>query len=289
MHRRRDNLSSLIVFVLILFNIFIWYRIFADTPSRGETYFLDVGQGDSELVVLPGGAKILIDAGPASGRAAYSLKSVVSEFDRYIDLAVITHPQLDHFGGFLDLLDRYEFGGFIFNGRSNEPEAGAEWGALVSKIKQRGIPLITLAADDAIIYGESRVNILSPSREFLQSAELNDTGLVMLLKTPSLKYLFTADIGAGVEEYLANNFDLRADVLKIPHHGSRYSAGDGFLKKINPKIAIAEVGEGNSYGHPAKEVLGRLGELGSKIFRTDKNGTIKVVSSGSMLSVFTNK
>jgi len=289
MRRSVDTTSWLVILFLIFFNIFVWHQIFTGNNPGGEVYYLDVGQGDSELAVLSGGAKVLIDAGPISGGAAYVLSGAMPQFDRYIDLAVITHPQVDHFGGFLDLLDRYEFGAFVFNGRGNDPESGSEWRALMSKIQRLGIPLITLTAGDAIIAGKDRIDIFSPNAEFLQSAELNDTGLVLMLKTLALKYLFTADIGAGVEKHLAKNFNLSADVLKVPHHGSRFSTSADFLKKVNPKISVAEVGEGNGYGHPAKEVLSRLDELGSKIFRTDKNGTIKISVADDMLRVFTAK
>ena len=101
----------------------------------------------------------------------------------------------------------------------------------------------------------------------------------------AIKVLFTGDIGEKVEKYLTNNFDITADILKVPHHGSKYSSSEEFLAAARPKISSIEVGK-NSYGHPTDEVLNKLASIGSQIFRTDQNGTIKIVISENEINIF---
>ena len=286
--KRFDNLSFSVIILLLIADVFAWYWVAAGgADGRTRIHFLDVGQGDSELVVLPDGARILIDAGPAGAAATRAVRSVLPGYSRHIDLGMITHPQLDHFGGFLSLLDYYDLGAIVFNGREDGP--AAEWTALAAKIKERGIPLIVLGAEDSIRQGAAAIDILSPNAEFAGSGELNDTGLVALLRAPALRALFAADTGFSVENYLRQKFDLRADVLKISHHGSRYSSAADFLEAVRPKVAVAEVGAGNNYGHPTQDAMARIKAIGAAIFRTDQNGTVSIVSDGFKLGVFTGK
>ena len=100
-----------------------------------------------------------------------------------------------------------------------------------------------------------------------------------------IKILFTGDIGEKNEKYLADNFDIKADILKVGHHGSKYSSSDYFLKAVSPKISAIEVGK-NSYGHPTKEVLDRLALVGSRIFRTDQNSIVKLSVKGNEINIF---
>jgi beta-lactamase superfamily II metal-dependent hydrolase len=283
-----DSLSKAILLALIGCTIFVWFEIFAGKPSNvPRVYFLDVGQGDAELAIFPGNVKVLTDAGPDKKILAGLGDAIGS--DRYIDIGVISHPQLDHFNGFNYLLDNYRFGAFIFNGRADSPAAG-EWQTLMDKIKSRNIPLLTLGAGDKINYLDSEVDFISPNKDFIQSAELNDTVLVELVKMPAFKALFTSDAGFNIEDYLIkNNVNIAADILKVGHHGSKYSSSEEFLKAVNPKVAVVEVGAKNTYGHPAEEALSRIASIAAKIFRTDQNGTIEVLADNQKLKVYAEK
>ena len=287
--KRFDALTSVIILSLAGLLIFVWYDIlFTKSTSGAGIYFLDVGQGDAELLLLPQNIKILTDAGPDQ-KILQTIEKVLPRQDRYIDIAVISHPQSDHFRGFNYLLDNYRFGAFIFNGRSDSQKTG-EWQNLFDKIKAQKIPLITLARGDKISYRENQIEFLSPSYEFIQSAAINDTALVELIKTPAFKALLTSDIDVGVENYLVkNNIGLRADILKVSHHGSKYSSSGEFIEMVKPKLAIIEVGIDNKYGHPTKEALARLKSIISYVFRTDQNGTIEIVAENQKLKVYTEK
>jgi len=287
--KKPDSLSVTAVLALAALGVFVWWQIIFTRPAtRPEINFLDVGQGDSELLMLPGGIRILTDAGP-NQKILQSLESAFKAGDNYIDLAIISHPQLDHFNGFNYVLDHYRVGAFIFNGRSDTEAAGG-WPQFVEKIKSQKIPLITVSQGDKIKYGDSEIDFLSPGPEYAQSAELNDVGLVELIRTGGWRALLTADIGANIEDYLVKNWAaLRVDILKIPHHGSKYSSSAEFLNSVRPRVAVIEVGESNKYGHPTKEVLERLASAAAKIFRTDQNGNIEIFAENGKLKVFTEK
>ena len=178
------NLSWVVVLAVVGLNLFVWAQIiFLDRSISPKIYFLNVGQGDSTLVEFPTGVQILTDAGP-SKKVVGELGKILGETDHYIDLAIITHPQLDHFNGFNEILERYEVGAFIVNGREVDLP---EWKSLVAKISERKIPVIILAATDKIKNAENKIEILSPDQNFIQSGELNDTSLVELIQIKNLK------------------------------------------------------------------------------------------------------
>lgn len=287
-----DPASLLLAIGFITADIFLWYRVFfiaAPSPTQASVsprfYFLDVGQGDAEVVALPGGVTIMTDAGPDT-KVLESLPKALPQGDTYIDIAIISHPQLDHFGGYNFILDHYRVGAFIYNGRSASP-GNAAWSALVAKIKKKNIPLITLGEGDVIRYGNNEIDILSPDPDFAQSGALNDTGLVELIKAPPLRALFTADIGFNIESaLLAQHQDLRADILKIAHHESKDASSAAFLRAVNPRAAVIEVGAKNSYGQPASLTLGEIASSTSaQVFRTDRDGTISIWENNGAIEV----
>jgi len=236
------------------------------------------------LVILPNGPKILIDGGP-NNKVIANLASILRPTDRYIDLVMLSHPQTDHFTGLIDVLKRYRVGAFIFNGRSG---TASSWPELVRIIDENKTPTVVLAAKDKINYAGNKFNILMPDKNFIQSADLNETAIVALLQSQNSKVLFTGDADSKMEDYLAQRYNLDIDVLKVGHHGSKYSSGENFLRVTSPKIAVIEVGK-NSYGHPTSEVLNRLASVGSQIFRTDKDGLVKLIINNQKINIFKNK
>lgn len=282
-----NNRLILTISFLAFFDFLIWGLIvFWPADEALEVYFLDVGQGDSQLVVLPGNVKILIDGGP-DNRVLDALASVLRPTDRYIDLVVLSHPQADHFIGLIGALKRYSVGAFISNGQDGKANS---FNDLENVIRQNGIPAVVLAEKDRINYQNSRFDILSPSKNLLSSAEPNDAGLVMRLASGGAKILFTADIGANIEKELIRKYksELNVDVLKVGHHGSKFSSSEEFLTALTPKIAVIEVGRKNQYRHPTGEALSRLASAGAKIFRTDKNGTVKLTVDGNEIKMFSS-
>jgi beta-lactamase superfamily II metal-dependent hydrolase len=289
MSGKSHKTAAVVIVALAALDVLVWLRIASGAPrAAGEIHFLDVGQGDAILVVLPGGIKILTDAGPDS-RVRRELENALPEGDRYLDLVLITHPQLDHFGGLAELLRSYEFGALLWNGRAGEGGSADSWRELFREVQARNIPAVRLAKGDKIHAAASEIQILSPDKTLLASAELNDTGLIELVKTPAFKFLSMADTDLNIESRLVQDFDLSADVLKVGHHGSKYSSGEEFLRRVRPRVAVISAGRGNRYGHPAPEAIARLKAAGAAIFRTDKNGSVSLYLNGGKLELFAEK
>lgn len=273
---------TIIIFVLIVLDIAAWSSIvFGSFGKQLELYFFDVGQGDSEMIVMQGNAKILIDGGPDNGKAMQQIDSVVPWHDRYIDVVMISHAELDHFGGLLDVLERYAVGVIVYNGNGNDSESFKE---LATIIKAKKIPVIVLGERDSIRYRGNTIEILSANSSSKKS-DKNESAIVAKFIGEGTSVLFTGDIGKSTEQWLMQNKNIQADVLKIPHHGSKFSATLEFLKEVRPKIAIIEVGK-NSYGHPTKEALDRIKQTGAQLFRTDTNGMVKLVITDGVITKY---
>ncbi len=273
----------IIILFLVIFDFFIWGEIFFGGPNKNtELYFLNVGQGDSELIVFQNGVKILIDGGPTN-KVSTELSSLISPFNHYIDIIILTHPESDHFSGLIDTVKRYKVGAFIFNGENKNSN---NFDDLKKVLEKNSTKIITIAEGDKIKYLENRFETLSPNINS-NLTSTNENSLVLKLISQNLKALFTADIGEKTEKYLIQKYGdyLQADILKVGHHGSKFSSSENFLAMVLPKISVFEVGK-NSYGHPNEGVIERLKNLGSKILRTDQNGTIKIFVDSRKLNVY---
>lgn len=275
-NKRGKNFILFILFLLLAADIWLWNG--ALERELPEFYIFDVGQGDSEGIYLPGGVFMLTDSGPDS-KIVDALNEELPDLRR-IDLAFISHPQTDHFNGYRFLLNRYSFGAFILNGRSDP--GVKEWDELISEIRKRNIPVITVGAGDSIRYGGNEVKILWPNADFRESGELNDTGLVEYVSTTDWRALLTADTGQNVEAIFASS-SLPADILKIGHHGSKYSTGSGLLDSVWPRLAVIGVGANNSYGHPAPQTKKLLQRYEIPFLETDTAGSVKIYKSGGTL------
>ncbi|HEY4523887.1 MAG TPA: MBL fold metallo-hydrolase [Candidatus Paceibacterota bacterium] len=271
-----ESKTALIIISFLFLDAFLWYSVWASSLVNPKLYFLNVGQGDSQLIRLPGpngrGIKMLIDGGPGKSVLG-ELQASLPANDRYIDLLIITHAEADHLDGFIEVLKRYEVGAFIYNGRGKDT---VNWATLASELKDKKIPVIIVGEGDRIRYGSELFTFISPGPEFMKSEALNDTGLVSLLLSNGVRTLFTADIDSRVEDFLLDKYDLNIDILKVAHHGSRFSTTQNFLDHTMPKIAVIQVGKSNKYGHPNAEVIQRLVSSGARVFRNDEHGRVVV-------------
>ncbi len=284
-----ENLSKKLyipILCLFILNIFIWNLIFSSQTGI-KLYFLNVGQGDSELIEFSNGTfsnpvHILIDAGVGNGEALKNLDRIISPFSKRLDMALATHAQLDHFGGFMDIFQKYKVGYFISNGKPNTTKS---YESLMNIIDSQKINKIKLVEGDLISYRDYKLKILSPDAPSLASKELNDGCLVTKLESKELTALFTCDISSNIEDILVKKYNLASDILKVPHHGSRFSSSANFLSAVSPKVSIIEVGK-NTYGHPTPDALKRLSNSASLIFTTKDNGTILVEPINNLLKVY---
>lgn len=274
---------SLSFLVLIGFNIFIWHQVVFGKDSDLNLYFLKVGQGDSELIKLAGGVQALIDGGPDKS-VLFELDKVFPANDRSLDLVIMTHPQTDHFVGLADVIERYKVGAFIATGKEGESDA---WNNFENLLINKNIPIVLMKAGDKIKYQDNLITVLAPDKELMSSKELNDSSLVMKLESESIKVLFTGDAGFKTENKLTSFTDVKldVDVLKVGHHGSKYSTGANFLAATTPFISIIEVGK-NNYGHPTEAALNRLKQFGSQVYRTDEAGTVRLRARDGKIAVY---
>jgi competence protein ComEC len=252
---------SLTIFVFLGFSV-----IYLTRNKDFSVYFIDVGQGDSQLIRFSD-VDILIDGGPINGKLINQLGSILPYTDRYIDLVIMTHPQEDHFGGLIDVFKRYNVGAFLYNGQKGDSLALAD---LEKAIMNNSSKVVIMNSGDKIKYK----NLLFETIIDETQEDLNERSLVMKMSFNDINFLFTGDIGKKVENNIKNVVD-NIDILKVSHHGSKYSSSAQFLNVIKPKISVIEVGK-NSYGHPAFETLDKLEKINSKILRTDMLGTIKI-------------
>jgi competence protein ComEC len=262
--------------------------VVVDTPLGAgalEVHFIDVGQGDSALVLVPGGQVVLIDAGDTDAGPA-----VVTELRaagvKAIDLFVWTHPHADHIGGAMAVLDAFEVRRVLDSGY---PHTTATYKALLERVKAKGIAYeVARAGRDLDAGGGAVLHVLGPPEPLLSGtrSDPNANSVVLRLEYGAASVLFAGDAEAETEDkLLAAGAPLRADVLKVAHHGSRYATGAGLLAKVAPAVAVVSVGAGNSYGHPAPETLDRLTATGARVLRTDLAGTVLLRTDGTTIEV----
>lgn len=235
---------------------------------------LDVGQGDAILITTPSSQRILLDGGPDLS-VLERLGEDLPFFDRRIDLLVLSHTDADHLRSFPEILDRYDVQRVLMTGVARDTSA---YEAFLVAVDEAGVPVILADADHDLDLGEGvTIDVLWPDRRLYgeEVKEPNDASIVTQLRSGDREVLLTGDISSEVEtELLKRGYDLRSDVLKVPHHGSRTSSSTGFLLAVQPQLAIVSVGAGNSYGHPHPHVVARYASLGIPLRSTAEEGSI---------------
>ena len=251
---------------LVLFLAFSFLSV-AGEKIPFTHYFLSVGQGDSEVVIFRNGAVMLVDGGPPNGRAVREVGKILPFFKRSVDLVLVTHPEEDHFGGLIELLKRYKVGIVVTNGDENDTESYFEFTKI---LEEKNIKTIMVSEGDRIKQGDISFSVLWPNR--VRSEKPNENALVLLGEYGEYRSLLASDIPDSVEKEIIAKVSPLA-LLKVPHHGSKYSSSQDFLFALNPAVAVIEVGE-NNYGHPSPDTLSRLASVGAQILRTDRDGTV---------------
>ena len=275
--------------ILFFLNIACWQEVFVLASSNNlKVDFLDVGQGDSAFIETPEMHQILIDGGPGSSVLG-KLSENMPFWDRSIDLIILTHPESDHMQGLLNVLQRYKADYILWSGVKKSAPEYDEWIKVLAKQKNMGAKIIVAQAGQEIKAGNVFIDTLYPL-ENIEGKDLkntsNDTCVVSRLIFGKNSFLFTGDISSVTEKNIVNSKEnILSDVLKVAHHGSKYSTSDLFLQNVKPKIAVISVGAKNTYGHPTPETLQRLENSGIKIFRTDKDGDIKIESDGENIII----
>lgn len=278
----------LIVFTSAVFlvGMFLYQRAkFFD--GKLHVVFCNVGQGDGIFIRTPYATDILIDAG-GNDSILRCLSSHMPFWDRSIELAILTHPHLDHFAGFIDVIKRYSVKQFATEKLDNKTSS---YNTLQELIVRKNIKQTFVYGGDKFRMPDGVVfSIAGPSQFFLQQTSPGGTigesaefaSLVTNVTYGSFSVLFTGDSQVdGLREIRGVG---EIDILQVPHHGSKTGLDDNVIDQLSPSVAVISVGK-NKYGHPTAEVLHLLQSNGIKVLRTDQQGDIAIVSDGKNWSI----
>ncbi len=267
--------------LVILAAIFVWDAWFRDytqeMSAACEFHFIDVGQGDSTLI-LTQDAAVLIDAGPTD--AGEETVRYIRNYTDSIDYMILTHPHEDHIGGAVKIINNLKVKNVIMTDASNDV---VTFSRLIGVIEDSGVRV--LQAQPGNTYGADGINlqILAPLADF---DDFNEYSVVTRVEYKDVSMIVPGDAETRSEKLMLETYqqgELDADILKLGHHGSRTSSTPAFLAAVSPKWSIASCGLNNSYGHPHQQTLERTAELGIPVLRTDEMGSIVFATDGEKL------
>jgi competence protein ComEC len=242
-----------------------------------------VGQGDAILVEGGRGGRLLVDGGPDPDRLLVALDARLPPWDRRIDLLVLSHPHEDHVAGLALLLDRYRIGRTLEPGMIGPGPGYRAWQAGLQRL---GLQPGRLATGDRFGLDEIRFKVLWPDPDAVPreppdgGTAINNVSIVLLGEVGRQRFLLAGDIEEDIDPILVGRGLPRVDFLKLAHHGSRTSSTGPFLDAIRPRVAVASAGAGNPYGHPTKATIDRVAARGSRVLRTDRNGSVELTLNG---------
>lgn len=270
--------TAVLVIVAAIFVWDVWFRDYTqETSAACEFHFIDVGQGDSTLI-LTQDAAVLIDAGPTD--AGEETVRYIRSYTDSIDYMILTHPHEDHIGGAVKIINNLHVKNVIMTDASNDV---VTFSRLIGVIEDSGVRV--LQAQPGNTYGADGINlqILAPLADF---DDFNEYSVVTRVEYKDVSMIVPGDAETRSEKLMLETYqqgELDADILKLGHHGSRTSSTPEFLAAVSPKWSIASCGLNNSYGHPHQQTLERTAELGIPVLRTDEMGSIVFATDGEKL------
>lgn len=253
----------ILLVVACIFNAISYFSARKDLTIN----FLDVGQGDA-ILISQGDKQILIDGGPSGSRIMEKLGKYIPFWDRKIEVVIETHPDQDHIQGLLDVMRNYQIGEVVESKGESDTELYKKFKEIIDSKK---IESFTAEAGTEIkITDEAVLKIILA--ETGTAKDTNSASVVTELNFGDNSFLFTGDLPSEAENKFS---DIKTEVLKVAHHGSKYSTSVEFLNNVSPRDAVISVAKNNKYGHPTEEVLNRLKEKNINILRTDEMGDIR--------------
>lgn len=245
-----------------------------------KVYITDVGQADS-ILIRDGNYNMLIDAGNNSDGeklVKYYKELGITSF-KYV---FASHPHEDHIGGMDDIINNFDIENFYMPDKLSTTKTFED---MLDALERKNLKYIVPKVNDKLSLNNSNIDVIYVGSDV---NDINDSSIVLKLNYFSNSFLFTGDLGSNKEKEILNSgANIKADVLKVGHHGSSYSTASLFLDKVNPSFAAISVGKNNIYKHPATSTLEKLNKKGIKVYRTDLDGTILFESNGKDISVST--
>ena len=243
------------------------------TGQEMRVHFLDVGQGDSIFIESANGKTMLVDGGVKG--AGQQVVSYLKELGvNKLDIVVATHPDADHIGGLIPVLQSIDIGQFYDSGKVHTSQTFEE---MLTLIDTKNIPYHVPTTGENIAFDDDlTVKVLNANEH---ATDNNDASIVLKIVYGNVSFLLTGDAGIALEKDMLQN-DVQATFLKAGHHGSNTSSSEKFIQAVHPEVTVLSYGEGNKYGHPHAEVVERLQAVGSKIYATAEAGTVIVSTDG---------
>ena len=247
-----------------------------------ELNFLDIGQGDSTFIEFKNGEQILVDCGK-DAKVLEELGRVMDFRDKSIDYLIVTHPDNDHYGGCIDVLERFEIANVIYNGQQKNEDFYNEF---LDYIEKENANFKIIKTEEKLDFGGDTIDFIFPDGGVVSNPSDNNSSIVFILESGDKKALFTGDMEEELEAYLIAKFSdkLDVDILKVGHHGSDSSSSQNFVDIVSPFYSVIPVGK-NKYGHPSLRVIRRLERLGGEVLRTDLLHGVKILMDEN-LSMF---
>lgn len=246
--------------------------------------FLDVGQGDATFIEFTNGEQMLVDCS-IDARVIEALGRVMEYWDHDIDYLLVTHPDLDHYGGCEEVLNRFEVKNIIYNGLKKDYDD--MWNSFWFAVQNEGAEYFEIDSEEVWQIGSSTLHFLYPDHPIILDARVpennnepkdNNTSIVFEIEYNSNKVLLMGDAEVVLENYLLDVYseEMNTDLLKAGHHGSANASSQEFIDMVRPDNTVFSCGLNNAFGHPSTRVLKRLERVSSTIWRTDLQGDIVV-------------
>jgi competence protein ComEC len=283
MKYRRVAALAVLVSGLVVMNIIVLVQLFSHHRGVLTVSFLDVGQGDAILIEGPTGVDVLIDGGPDRS-VVRELPRLMGPLDRQLAMVVATHPDKDHIGGLPDVFSLYDVDTLLTPGLASDTDGYDRFIETVAQ--ESGLVSYLAHAGQRISLGSGAyMEVLYPNKDVSRLRATNDGSIALRVVYGDSSFLLTGDLPSTVEDTLVKTGDtsLASDVLKAGHHGSKYSTSALWLSQVAPSVVVVSAGKGNTYGHPAVEVLERIERQGAEVVSTIEEGTITFVSDGVSL------
>ena len=265
-------------------DVFVYFDVYADLGNEFSASFVNVGTSDACCIRCKD-KNILIDSGTSISYDKLSAYLKRNNFNS-LDAVIISHPDSDHIGGVSKLLDEFEVDKIYMPKLPDDlvPKT-SEYNRFVNSVKENNISIIYPEIQSELQIGEMKLNFISPENQYNNR---NDNSLVLKIIYEKTSFLFTGDISDKVEKDLLNSdIELKSDVLKVAHHGSKTSSSEDFLKAVSPQISVVSVGESDET-LPDYETMVRINHYSDSFYRTDKDKTIVITSDGDKLLAQTN-